>query len=57
MKNNGSTAKHRNLSCLVGQGLTKVYHTGDVEIHALRGADFELRPGELVVLLGPSGYR
>jgi len=55
MKNNGSTAKHRNLSCLVGQGLTKVYHTGDVDIHALRGADFELRPGELVVLLGPSG--
>ena len=40
---------------LVAQGLTKVYRTGDVEIHALRGADFELNPGELVVLLGPSG--
>ena len=35
--------------------MTKVYHTGDIDIHALRGADFELRPGELVVLLGPSG--
>ena len=40
---------------LVGTGLTKVYRTGDVEILALRGVDFELRPGELVVLLGPSG--
>ena len=40
---------------LVASGLTKVYRTGDVEIHALRGADFELRPGELIVLLGPSG--
>ena len=43
------------MSCLVGRGLTKVYHTGEVDIHALRGADFELHPGELVVLLGPSG--
>ena len=28
---------------------------GDVVVHALRGVDFELYPGELVVLLGPSG--
>ncbi len=55
MQNSGATTKHRNASCLVGRGLTKVYHTGDIDIHALRGADFELRPGELVVLLGPSG--
>ena len=40
---------------LVARGLTKVYRTGEVEIQALRGADFELRQGELVVLLGPSG--
>jgi putative ABC transport system ATP-binding protein len=40
---------------LVADGLTKVYRTGEVEIHALRGANFELLPGELVVLLGPSG--
>jgi putative ABC transport system ATP-binding protein len=36
-------------------GVTKVYHTGDVEVHALRGIDMELHQGEMVVLLGPSG--
>ncbi|MCG8558424.1 MAG: ABC transporter ATP-binding protein [Hyphomicrobiales bacterium] len=35
--------------------LTKIYRTGDVEIHALRGVDLELFEGELVVMLGPSG--
>jgi putative ABC transport system ATP-binding protein len=37
------------------RGLTKVYGTGEVEVHALRGVDLELRTGDLVVLLGPSG--
>ncbi len=40
---------------LVATGLTKVYRMGEVEVHALRGVDFELIPQELVVLLGPSG--
>ena len=40
---------------LGARGLTKVYHTGEVEIYALRGVDLELRQSELLVLLGPSG--
>lgn len=37
------------------QGLTKVYDTGKVKVHALAGVDLELYEGELTVLLGPSG--
>jgi len=37
------------------RGLTKVYETGDVKVHALRGVDLELYEGEFAVLLGPSG--
>ena len=37
------------------RGLTKVYHMGEVDVHALREVDLELFAGEFVVLLGPSG--
>jgi putative ABC transport system ATP-binding protein len=36
-------------------GITKVYHMGEVEVHALRGVNLELNDSEFVVLLGPSG--
>ena len=36
-------------------GLTKIYHTGDVEIRALSDVKLTLNEGELAVLLGPSG--
>ncbi len=35
--------------------VTKVYHVGEVDVHALRGVDVDLYEGEFVVLLGPSG--
>lgn len=40
---------------LRASAVTKVYRMGDVDVHALRGVDLELREGELTVLLGPSG--
>ncbi|WP_428640833.1 ABC transporter ATP-binding protein [Roseibium sp.] len=40
---------------LKGEGLTKIYHMGAVEVPALRGVDVEFFQGELLVLLGPSG--
>ena len=39
----------------IARGITKVYPMGDLEVHALRGVDFDLFPGEFVVFLGPSG--
>ena len=35
--------------------LTKTYHTGTVDVHALRGINLELFPAEVSVFLGPSG--
>lgn len=37
------------------RGITKVYHMGEIDVHALRGVDLDLLEGEFVVLLGPSG--
>lgn len=37
------------------RGITKVYHMGEVVVHALQGIDLDLYEGELAVLLGPSG--
>jgi putative ABC transport system ATP-binding protein len=35
--------------------VSKIYKMGEVEVKALKEADFEIKSGELVVVLGPSG--
>jgi putative ABC transport system ATP-binding protein len=42
-------------SIVEARALDKVYDTGRVEVHALRGVSFSVRPGEMVAIMGPSG--
>lgn len=35
--------------------VTKVYHVGSVDVHALRGVDLTVAPGELCCIIGRSG--
>jgi putative ABC transport system ATP-binding protein len=37
------------------KGVSKIYHLGEVEVHALQSVDLDLYSGEMVVLLGTSG--
>jgi putative ABC transport system ATP-binding protein len=37
------------------QELTRIHGSGATEVHALRGIDFDVFPGELVAVMGPSG--
>lgn len=37
------------------ENVTKVYRMGEIEIHAVDGIDFEIKKGEFVVVVGPSG--
>lgn len=36
-------------------GVEKVYRTGKVEFHALRGVDLTIENGDMVAIVGPSG--
>src|SRR5271170_8332467 len=37
------------------EGITKVFHTDEVETHALSGVHLEIQNGEFVSIAGPSG--
>jgi putative ABC transport system ATP-binding protein len=49
------TAPEQSEPVFAARDVTKVYHMGEVDVHALRGVDLELYAAEFVVLLGPSG--
>ncbi len=35
--------------------LHKVYHTGEVDVHAVRGVSLEIQPGQFIAIMGSSG--
>jgi ABC-type lipoprotein export system ATPase subunit len=37
------------------QNVTRTYHLGDVEVHALAGVDLRVESGEFLALMGASG--
>jgi putative ABC transport system ATP-binding protein len=37
------------------RAVDRIYDTGTVQVHALRGVSFAVRPGEMVAIMGPSG--
>jgi ABC-type lipoprotein export system ATPase subunit len=47
--------RHSSGALLEAWGLDKTYRRGAERVHALRGVELALYPGELVALVGPSG--
>jgi putative ABC transport system ATP-binding protein len=37
------------------ENIHKIYHTGEVDVHAVRGVSPEIQPGEFVAIMGASG--
>jgi putative ABC transport system ATP-binding protein len=43
------------MSVIDASGLTKIYHRGAEDVHALRGVSLSVQAGEFVSIVGPSG--
>ena len=37
------------------ENVTKVYHMGEIEVHALRGVSLQIEKGDFLTIMGPSG--
>ena len=52
----GDTRENGNPTPVVRvEDLTKTYQMGSIDVHALRGVSFDVRPGEMVAIMGHSG--
>ncbi|MDO9597088.1 MAG: ABC transporter ATP-binding protein [Azoarcus sp.] len=43
------------MSLVIASDLTKIYRAGDIEVPAIKGADFVIEPASFVAFVGPSG--
>jgi putative ABC transport system ATP-binding protein len=55
MSTPGVVDPHATPPILSARGVRKVYRTGLVEVEALTGVDLDVRPGEMAMVMGPSG--
>ncbi len=46
---------HNGSTLISIENVTKVYRMGEVNVEALRGVSMEVRPGEILAIMGPSG--